>query len=51
MTSNYNDNKWAFPGGNQEDSDSSLLATATREAREELGQVPPFEIKAQILTK
>jgi 8-oxo-dGTP pyrophosphatase MutT (NUDIX family) len=39
------------PGGNKEDTDSSLLATATRETREELGSVVPLEVKAQILTK
>jgi hypothetical protein len=34
-----------------EAADSSLLGTATREAMEELGAVPPFEVKAQILTR
>jgi hypothetical protein len=28
-----------------------LLGTAAREAYEELGQVPPFEVKAQLLTR
>lgn len=49
--SKHNDNTWTVPGGNVEDADSSLLGTATREAMEELGSVPPFEVKAQILTK
>jgi ADP-ribose pyrophosphatase YjhB (NUDIX family) len=49
--SKHNDNTWTVPGGNVEDTDSSLLGTATREAMEELGSVPPFEVKAQITTK
>lgn len=48
--SKHNDNTWNLPGGNQEEGDDSLLGTATREAMEELGQVPPFELKSQILT-
>lgn len=51
LHSKHNDNTWTVPGGNVEDADSSLLGTATREAMEELGSVPPFEVKAQILTK
>lgn len=49
--SKHNDQTWGLPGGNVEASDDSLLSTATREAFEELGNVPPFEVKAQILTK
>lgn len=49
--SQHNDNTWAIPGGNVEDQDEGLLSTATREALEEMGQVPPFEVKSQILTK
>eukprot|EP00878_Enallax_costatus_P006097 GHUV01006393.1.p1 GENE.GHUV01006393.1~~GHUV01006393.1.p1 ORF type:complete len:180 (+),score=40.05 GHUV01006393.1:209-748(+) len=49
--SKHNDQTWALPGGNVEASDDSLLSTATREAFEELGSVPPFEVRAQILTK
>lgn len=49
--SKHNDNTWTVPGGNVDDTDSSLLGTATREAMEELGSVPPFEVKAQITTK
>jgi 8-oxo-dGTP pyrophosphatase MutT (NUDIX family) len=51
LHSKHNDNTWTVPGGNVDDADSSLLGTATREAMEELGSVPPFEVKAQILTK
>lgn len=49
--SKNNDKTWGLPGGNAETSDDGLLGTATREAWEELGNVPPFEVKAQILTK
>jgi 8-oxo-dGTP pyrophosphatase MutT (NUDIX family) len=49
--SKHNDNTWTVPGGNIEPGDGSLLGAATREAMEELGVVPPFEVKAQILTK
>jgi 8-oxo-dGTP pyrophosphatase MutT (NUDIX family) len=51
LCSKHNDNTWTVPGGNVEAADSSLLGTATREAMEELGAVPPFEVKAQILIK
>lgn len=51
VCSKHNDNTWTVPGGNVEAADSSLLGTATREAMEELGGVPPFEIRTQILTK
>lgn len=49
--STHNNQTWALPGGNVEANDGSLLGTATREAHEELGSVPPFDVKAQILTK
>ena len=49
--SKNHDNTWTLPGGNTEEGDSNLLGAATREAMEELGQLPPFEVKTQILTK
>jgi ADP-ribose pyrophosphatase YjhB (NUDIX family) len=50
--SKHNDNTWGLPGGNAEGADGgSLLATATREAREEMGGVPPFTVAAQLFTR
>jgi 8-oxo-dGTP pyrophosphatase MutT (NUDIX family) len=42
-----------MPGGNADPTDKDLLASATREAGEELGpkNVPAHTIKGQILTK
>jgi 8-oxo-dGTP pyrophosphatase MutT (NUDIX family) len=50
-SSKHNDKTWGLPGGNAEPTDSSLLATAQREATEELGEVPKHITHAQILTK
>eukprot|EP00775_Hariotina_reticulata_P006023 gene6021-6261_t len=50
-SSKHNDKTWGLPGGNVEAGDEGLLGTAAREAYEELGQVPPFEVKAQVLTR
>eukprot|EP00884_Botryococcus_braunii_P019837 jgi/Botrbrau1/6537/Bobra.40_2s0009.2 len=47
----HNDNTWGLPGGNAEPQDTSLQATALREATEELGAVPPHTIRGSILTK
>lgn len=49
--SRHNDKTWGLPGGNIEAGDSNLLATATREAAEELGTLPTFEVLTEILTK
>ena len=43
--------KWGLPGGNLDDADADLLATARREATEELGGVPDYTLKGEILTK
>lgn len=47
----HNKDKWGLPGGNIEDGDNELLATAKREATEELGSMPDFQLKGEILTK
>lgn len=45
-----NPNTWGLPGGNQEKGETPI-ATALREATEELGQViPNYSIKAEIST-
>ena len=49
--SKHNDNTWGLPGGNAEPGDASLLETAQREAREEMGSFPPCNVSGQILTK
>ncbi len=49
--SKHNDLTWGLPGGNSESGDASLLDTAKREGREEMGAVPPCNASAQILTK
>lgn len=50
-----NAGKWGLPGGNVDDGDTDLLATAKREAAEELGGVtalPPYVISGDgFLTK
>jgi ADP-ribose pyrophosphatase YjhB (NUDIX family) len=49
--SKHNDRTWGLPGGNAEDGDADLLATAMREGTEEMGGVPPCNVTGQILTK
>ena len=49
-SSSHNDRKWGLPGGNVEEGDGSLIETARREATEEMGPLPPFEVKGEILT-
>lgn len=50
-TSKHNFGTWGLPGGNVDAGDADLLATALREAKEEMGPgVPPFEVLAQVLT-
>lgn len=49
--SKHNDNTWGLPGGNADDTDADLLATAMREGREEMGAVPPCNVTGQVLTK
>ncbi|KAF8070866.1 NUDT15 [Scenedesmus sp. PABB004] len=51
-SSKHNDATWGLPGGNADAADEGqLLSTATREAHEELGAVPPFDVRAQVVTK
>lgn len=49
--SKHNDNTWGLPGGNADDADADLLATAMREGAEEMGGVPPCNVSGQVLTK
>lgn len=50
--SKHNHGTWGLPGGNADDTDTSLLETARREAAEEMGpSVPPFQVVAEVLTK
>jgi len=46
----HNDRKWGLPGGNVEEGDSDLIQTARREATEEIGPLPKFKVKGEILT-
>ncbi|KAL6767139.1 hypothetical protein ACKKBG_A38745 [Auxenochlorella protothecoides x Auxenochlorella symbiontica] len=46
----HNLGAWGLPGGNVEAGDESLLATAVREAVEEVGVLPPFTISGEIKT-
>ena len=47
----HNYGTWGLPGGNADAGDADLLATARREAEEEMGPgLPPFEVVAQVLT-
>lgn len=50
--SKHHGGAWGLPGGNAEPGET-LLATAAREAREELGQggVPPFAVRARLDTR
>ncbi len=49
--SKHNDGKWGLPGGNAEEADASLLDTARREAAEEMGDVPDFEVTGVVETR
>ena len=49
--SKHNDNTWGLPGGNAEDGDADLLATAVREGTEEMGGLPMLNVTGQVLTK
>ncbi len=49
--SKHNDRTWGLPGGNADPHDASLRATATREATEEMGSLPEYEVLTEILTK
>ncbi|KAK9908333.1 hypothetical protein WJX75_006239 [Coccomyxa subellipsoidea] len=40
--------KWGLPGGSADSKDADDLATAEREAKEEVGGVPAHEVKGQI---
>ena len=43
--------KWGLPGGSADSKDRDDLATAEREAKEEVGGIPSHEVKGQILIK
>ncbi len=49
-SSAHNDQKWGLPGGNVEEGDKDLIDTAKREATEEMGKLPPFDVKGELLT-
>ncbi|KAK9856851.1 hypothetical protein WJX84_001732, partial [Apatococcus fuscideae] len=50
--SKHNDRTWGLPGGNKEGEDADMLATARREATEEMGPLPePLDIMDSFLTK
>eukprot|EP00882_Tetradesmus_deserticola_P019661 GHRQ01021182.1.p1 GENE.GHRQ01021182.1~~GHRQ01021182.1.p1 ORF type:complete len:170 (+),score=79.01 GHRQ01021182.1:87-596(+) len=49
--SKHNDQTWGLPGGNADPTDQALLSTAQREAQEELGVVPDYVTRAEILTR
>lgn len=40
-----------LPGGNKDAEDEDLMTTALREAREEMGSVPPHGVLGQIFTR
>jgi 8-oxo-dGTP pyrophosphatase MutT (NUDIX family) len=46
-----NPGTWGLPGGNADATDTCLLHTARREAEEEMGAVPEFEVLFELLTK
>lgn len=43
--------KWGLPGGSRDSKDADDLATAEREAKEEVGAIPAHEVKGHILIK
>ncbi len=43
--------KWGMPGGSQDSKDVDSLATAEREFRSEIGELPQHEVKGQILIR
>ena len=43
--------KWGLPGGSADSKDATDLATAEREAKEEVGGVPAHEVKGQVLIR
>ena len=49
-SSPHNNRKWGLPGGNVENGDGDLIDTARREAAEEMGPLPPFQVKGEVLT-
>lgn len=48
--SRHNDNHWGLPGGNWEPGDAGAQETATREATEEMGLLPPLRVLSSHLT-
>lgn len=55
-TSKHHGGAWGLPGGNVEPGDANLLATAAREAGEELGLAagggaPPYAVRAQLTAR
>ena len=43
--------KWQMPGGSSDSKDADALATAEREALDEVGGVPSHEVVGQIVLK
>ena len=46
----HNAGTWGLPGGNRDATDPDLLATALREAGEEMGGTPEHSVRAELLT-
>ncbi|KAK9811905.1 hypothetical protein WJX72_012201 [[Myrmecia] bisecta] len=50
-SSSRGNNTWAVPGGDVDKDDPDMQATASSLASEELGSLPAYEVKGQILTR
>ncbi len=46
----HNHDKWGLPGGNVDEGDDQALATAEREALEEMGSLPAYTVAGEIHT-
>lgn len=43
--------RWGLPGGSANSKDKDDLATAERETKEEVGDIPAHEVKGSIVVK
>ena len=46
--SSHNHNTWGLPGGNADREDDDLMATAVREAHEEMTVLPEYDVLGQV---